>query len=155
QTISQPYIVARMTEALLVNGVPQKVLEVGTGSGYQTAILARLVPEVYTVERIAALQDQSRARLHRLRLRNIHYQRSDGSWGWSRYAPYDGIIVTAAPEKVPEELLRRLADGGRLVIPSGPPGQQVLRLLVREGDTIHETTLGRVSFVPLVKGEMS
>ena len=155
QTISQPYIVARMTEALLADKLPQKVLEVGTGSGYQTAILAQLVPEVYTVERIAGLQDRARERLNRLKLRNIHYKRADGTWGWSQYAPYDGIIVTAAPEEVPEELLKQLADGGRLVIPSGPAGQQTLRLLERDGDTIHETTLGRVSFVPLVKGESS
>ncbi|MCG6886338.1 MAG: protein-L-isoaspartate(D-aspartate) O-methyltransferase [Proteobacteria bacterium] len=153
QTISQPYIVARMTEALLEDNVPQKVLEVGTGSGYQTAILAQLVPEVYTVERIAGLQDRARQRLAQLKLRNIHYKRSDGTWGWSQHAPYDGILVTAAPEQVPADLLKQLVDGGRMVIPSGPAGQQTLRVLVREDDTIHETELGRVSFVPLVKGD--
>jgi protein-L-isoaspartate(D-aspartate) O-methyltransferase len=142
-----------MTEALLEDNVPQKVLEVGTGSGYQTAILAQLVPEVYTVERIAGLQDRARQRLAQLKLRNIHYKRSDGTWGWSQHAPYDGILVTAAPEQVPADLLKQLVDGGRMVIPSGPAGQQTLRVLVREDDTIHETELGRVSFVPLVKGD--
>lgn len=153
QTISQPYIVARMTEALLADKVPQKVLEVGTGSGYQTAILAQLVPEVYTVERIAGLQERARQRLAQLKLRNIHYKRSDGTWGWTQHAPYDGILVTAAPEQVPEELLNQLVDGGKLVIPSGPAGQQTLRVLVRDNDAVHESTLGRVSFVPLVTGE--
>ncbi|HEB99894.1 MAG TPA: protein-L-isoaspartate(D-aspartate) O-methyltransferase [Thiotrichales bacterium] len=153
QTISQPYVVARMTEALLEDGVPQKVLEVGTGSGYQTAILAQLVPEVYTVERIAGLQDQARERLRKLGLRNIRYKHADGTWGWKEHAPYNGILVAAAPEEVPRELLEQLADGGRLVIPSGPPGQQRLRLITREGDTFKERFLGWVSFVPLRAGE--
>ena len=152
QTISQPYIVARMTEALLEDGIPQKVLEVGTGSGYQTAILAQLVPEVYTVERIAGLQDQARERLRRLGLRNIRYKHADGTWGWKEYAPYDAILVAAAPEEVPQELLEQLADDGRLVIPSGPPGQQRLRLFTREGDGYQERFLGWVSFVPLRPG---
>ncbi len=152
QTISQPYIVARMTEALLEDGVPQKVLEVGTGSGYQTAILAQLVPEVYTVERIAGLQTQAKERLRRLGLRNVRYKHADGTWGWKEYGPYDGILVAAAPETVPSELLEQLADGGRLVIPSGPAGQQQLRLITREGDSFKERSLGRVAFVPLRPG---
>jgi protein-L-isoaspartate(D-aspartate) O-methyltransferase len=155
QTISQPYIVARMTEVLLKDAVPGKVLEVGTGSGYQTAILAKLVPQVYTVERIAGLQEQARLRLSRqLKLTNVRYKHSDGSWGWKQHAPYDGILVTAAPETVPQELCNQLAEGGRMVIPSGPNGQQQLRVYTREGDTLNETILETVSFVPLLMGEV-
>ena len=154
QTISQPYIVAHMTEVLLKDFSPRRVLEVGTGSGYQTSVLAQLVPEVYTVERIAGLQEQARQRLARqLRLSNIRYKHSDGNWGWKQNAPYDGILVTAAPEEVPQELLNQLAEGGRLVIPSGPNGQQQLRVYTREGDTMKESVLGTVSFVPLLTGE--
>jgi len=154
QTISQPYIVARMTEVLLKDPAPSRVLEVGTGSGYQTSVLAQLVPEVYTVERIAGLQEQARQRLARqLKLSNIRYKHSDGNWGWKQYAPYDGILVTAAPEEVPQELLNQLAEGGRLVIPSGPNGQQQLRVYTRDGDDMKESVLGTVSFVPLLTGE--
>ena len=153
QTISQPYIVARMTEVLLKDFSPTRVLEVGTGSGYQTSVLAQLVPEVYTVERIAGLQEQARQRLARqLKLTNIRYKHSDGNWGWKQYAPYDGILVTAAPEEVPQELINQLAEGGRLVIPSGPNGQQQLRVYRREGDSMQESVLGTVSFVPLLTG---
>lgn len=153
QTISQPYIVAHMTEVLLKDFTPRRVLEVGTGSGYQTSVLAQLVPEVYTVERIAGLQEQARQRLARqLRLSNIRYKHSDGNWGWKQNAPYDGILVTAAPEEVPQELLNQLAEGGRLVIPSGPNGQQQLRVYSREGDSMKESILGTVSFVPLLTG---
>ena len=155
QTISQPYIVARMTEVLLKDAVPNKVLEVGTGSGYQTAILAKLVPQVYTVERIVGLQEQARLRLNRqLKLTNVRYKHSDGSWGWKQHAPYDGILVTAAPETVPQELCNQLAEGGRMVIPSGPNGQQQLRVYSREGDTLKETILETVSFVPLLTGDV-
>ena len=154
QTISQPYLVARMTEVLLKDASPDRVLEVGTGSGYQTSVLAQLVPEVYTVERIAGLQEQARQRLARqLKLTNIRYKHSDGNWGWKQHAPYDGILVTAAPEEVPPELLNQLADGGRLVIPSGPNGQQQLRVFSREGDSLKESVLETVSFVPLLTGE--
>ena len=153
QTISQPYIVAHMTEVLLKDFTPRRVLEVGTGSGYQTSVLAQLVPEVYTVERIAGLQEQARQRLARqLRLSNIRYKHSDGNWGWKQNAPYDGILVTAAPEEVPQELLNQLAEAGRLVIPSGPNGQQQLRVYSREGDSMKESILGTVSFVPLLTG---
>ena len=156
QTISQPYIVARMTEVLLGSGTPQKVLEVGTGCGYQTAVLAQLVPEVYTVERIAPLLQRARNLLFELRLTNVRFQHSDGSWGWKKHAPYDGIIVTAAPEEVPEELLPQLADGGRLVIPTGGHGQvQRLRLITRQGDEFSETGLEAVSFVPLIRGDIT
>jgi protein-L-isoaspartate(D-aspartate) O-methyltransferase len=153
QTISQPYIVAHMTEVLLKDFTPNRVLEVGTGSGYQTSVLAQLVPEVYTVERIAGLQEQARQRLARqLSLSNIRYKHSDGNWGWKQNAPYDGILVTAAPEEVPQELFNQLAEGGRLVIPSGPNGQQQLRVYSRDGDNMKESILGTVSFVPLLTG---
>ena len=155
QTISQPYIVARMTEELLKGSPLRKVLEIGTGSGYQTAILARLVPEVYTMERILALLEQARQRLSRqLKLTNVRYKHSDGSWGWKQHAPYDGILVAAAPETVPLELCQQLAEGGRLVIPSGPNGQQQLRVYTREGDSLKEAILETVSFVPLLSGEI-
>ncbi|MFP4610204.1 MAG: protein-L-isoaspartate(D-aspartate) O-methyltransferase [Thiohalophilus sp.] len=156
QTISQPYIVARMTEALLGSGCPQRVLEVGTGCGYQTAILAQLVDKVFSVERIAPLQQRARNLLYELRLTNVRYQHSDGNWGWKKHAPYDGIIVTAAPENVPPELLEQLADGGRLVIPTGGQGQvQRLHLITCQGDELNETLLEAVSFVPLVQGDIS
>lgn len=120
QTISQPFIVAKMTEILLAGIPKQKVLEVGTGSGYQTAVLSRLVERVYSVERISALQNQARELFYQLKLNNIKLKHSDGSWGWEENAPYDGIIVTCAPEQVPESLLQQLAPtGGRLVIPVG------------------------------------
>ena len=152
QTISQPYIVARMTEVLLAGPPLKRVLEVGTGCGYQTAVLAQLIEHLYTVERIAPLQEQAKQRLTQLQLRNIVFRITDGYWGWNDYAPYDGIIVTAAPEELPEELLSQLADGGRLVIPIGPAGQQRLFLIRREGDEFHHEALDWVSFVPLVKG---
>jgi protein-L-isoaspartate(D-aspartate) O-methyltransferase len=142
-----------MTEALELSGT-EKTLEVGTGSGYQTAVLAQLVDSVFSVERITELQEKARKRLRELNLRNVSFSRGDGTWGWKQFSPYDGIIVTAAPEQVPEELLQQLADGGRLVIPSGPSGEQRLRLIVRRGDSFEETMLDWVSFVPLVKGEL-
>ena len=153
QTISQPYIVARMTEVLLGGGQCNKVLEIGTGSGYQTAVLAQLVDQVYTVERIPELQARAKKSLAEMQLRNIRFQLSDGSWGWTQFAHYDGIIVTAAPEEVPEALLMQLAEGGRLVIPSGLADAQRLRLIIRTGDSFSETLLDWVSFVPLIKGE--
>jgi len=153
QTISQPYIVARMSEVLLGGGPLQRVLEIGTGSGYQTAVLAQLVEQVYSVERIPELHALAKKRLAELQLRNLHFRLSDGSWGWKHYSPYDGIIVTAAPEQVPEELLAQLAEGGRLVIPCGRADAQRLRLITRSGDQFDETLLDWVSFVPLIKGE--
>ncbi|VAX12805.1 Protein-L-isoaspartate O-methyltransferase [hydrothermal vent metagenome] len=151
QTISQPYIVARMSEILLNAGSRNKVLEIGTGSGYQTAVLTQLVEQVYTVERIPELLARAKKCLAELPLRNLHFQLGDGSWGWQQYAPYDGIMVTAAPEQVPKELLAQLAEGGRLVIPSGRADAQRLRLIIRCGDSFSETLLDRVSFVPLIK----
>jgi protein-L-isoaspartate(D-aspartate) O-methyltransferase len=154
QTISQPYIVAKMTETLLQGGPHEKVLEVGTGSGYQTAILSKLVERVFSVERISPLQNQARERFYQLKLNNIRLKHSDGNWGWEWYAPYDGIIVTCAPEHVPQELLRQLAPGGRLVIPVGGSSNQSLRVIDRVGDTFEETELDPVSFVPLLSGHI-
>ncbi len=153
QTISQPYIVARMTEALLgEDELPKKVLEVGTGSGYQTAILARLVEQVYSVERIDALMQQARGRFQELELRNIRLKHSDGNWGWDDYGPYDGIIVTAAPPQVPKPLYDQLALGGRLVIPVGEQGMQQLLVVTRTAEGYDSKTLDLVSFVPLRGG---
>ena len=152
QTISQPYTVARMTEALLRGGKPKRVLEIGTGSGYQTAILAMLTEQVFTVERIQALQLKARTRLRELRLNNVKYKHDDGNLGWKEKGPFDGIIVTAAPVEVPEELLMQLDIGGRLIIPAGSAGRQVLRVFDREEDCIHESRLDDVQFVPLLDG---
>lgn len=153
QTISQPYIVARMTAALLAEGVPEKVLEVGTGCGYQTLILAALVKQVFTVERLALLQQRARQTLSALKIRNVRFRHADGGWGWAQYAPYDGILVTAAPAEVPPALLEQLAVGGRMVIPVGGQSSQELLLITRR-DAAHcaREVLDRVSFVPLVGG---
>ncbi|HEX5340826.1 MAG TPA: protein-L-isoaspartate(D-aspartate) O-methyltransferase [Gammaproteobacteria bacterium] len=154
QTISQPYIVARMTEALLVAGVPDVVLEVGTGCGYQTTILAALVRQVYTVERILPLQQRARRTLNSLGVRNVRYRHADGGWGWPNHAPYNGILVTAAPDQVPAALLEQLAPGGRMVIPVGAQGSvQELLLVTRRDETRFEREiLEKVSFVPLLGG---
>lgn len=154
QTISQPYIVARMTEALLGKGrPPSKVLEVGTGSGYQAAILSRLVDQLYTVERIKPLADQAQARFRELGLRNIRLSYGDGNWGWKRYAPYDAIMVTAAPPQVPKPLCEQLVEGGRLIIPVGDQGRQELLQVTRTGqDSYDSRLLDLVSFVPLLGG---
>ncbi|MET4694220.1 protein-L-isoaspartate(D-aspartate) O-methyltransferase [Endozoicomonas lisbonensis] len=152
QTISQPYIVARMTEALMAGGALNKVLEVGTGSGYQTAVLAHLVKQVYSVERIQPLHVKARSRLRRLSLLNAHLKLSDGTMGWPGLAPFDGIMVTAAPGKVPVELLEQLSeDGGRLVIPVGDFHQELL-LVVRHGQEFHQEVLELVRFVPMLSG---
>lgn len=152
QTISQPYIVAKMTEVLLAAGPLKQVLEIGTGSGYQTAVLAQLVESVYSVERIKPLQVRARERFRQMGLRNIHLQHTDGGMGWSTMAPFDGIIVTAAPDQVPEELLNQLAIGGRLVIPVGD-SQQQLQLITRETEERYDTRiLENVKFVPLLSG---
>lgn len=152
QTISQPFVVARMTEALLAGGALKNVLEVGTGCGYQTAVLAPLVERVFTVERINALLIRARRTFRELGLRNVRAKHSDGSWGWPEHGPYDGILVTAAPEHIPEALLEQLADGGRLVIPVGPAGRQDLTLIERRGTVCEQSSLGPVSFVPLLGG---
>lgn len=152
QTISQPYIVARMTEALLDNGMPEKVLEVGTGSGYQAAVLSHLVKEVYTVERIKELLKLARRRFHVLRLHNVHTRYADGHLGWPSQAPFDGIMVTAAARRVPEELVAQLAEGGVLVMPLERDGMQRLVALHRTADGLEETDLGGVVFVPMLAG---
>ncbi len=153
QTISQPYIVARMTEALLAGRECERVLEIGTGCGYQTAVLAPLVKEVYTVERIHELLRRSRQRLRDLDLYNVRFRQGDGWLGWPKYAPYDGIIVTAAAPELPERLLEQLAPAGSMIIPVGPVGRQELTRVVRQDDHFESTSLGAVSFVPLVHGK--
>lgn len=153
QTLSQPYIVARMTE-LLMQTTPRKVLEIGTGSGYQAAILAQLVPELCTIERIKGLQIQARQRLKRLDLHNVSFKYADGWLGWQNRAPFDGILVTAAAASVPQALLSQLADGGVLIIPVGESAQQLLKI-VRKGDRYESHTVEAVKFVPLINGELA
>jgi len=156
QTISQPYIVARMTETLLAGGDVKKVLEVGTGSGYQAALLAQLVEQVYTVERIRELSLQARNVMRRLKIRNVHFKLSDGFGGWPEHAPFDAIMVTAAPEQIPDTLLDQLAVGGRMVIPVGrESGVQHLLRITRLADRYEQEVLEPVSFVPLVQGPKS
>jgi protein-L-isoaspartate(D-aspartate) O-methyltransferase len=152
QTISQPYIVARMTQALVAGKRLSKVLEVGSGCGYQTAVLAHLVERVYSVERIASLIAPARERLHALGVNNVRMRHGDGLDGWSVHAPYDGILVAAAPGYVPQALVGQLEVGGRLVIPVGAPGGQRLLLLARTETGVEEEMLARVSFVPLIPG---
>lgn len=152
QTISQPFIVARMTEALLKGFSGEKVLEIGTGCGYQTAILAPLVKEIYSVERIPELLRKTKQRLRALDIYNVHFRPGDGWEGWPKYAPYDAILVAAAAPELPEKLLQQLAPGGRLIMPVGPPGQQDLAMVTRQDDHFEQSSLGAVSFVPLVKG---
>lgn len=152
QTISQPYIVARMTETLIQNN-PRNVLEIGTGSGYQTAVLSQLIPHVYSVERIKALQYQARRRLLRLDFHNVSMRHGDGWAGWPSKAPFDAIIVTAAAEKIPDALLAQLADGGRMVIPVGEYKQELL-LIEKYGSRTRTEILEAVRFVPLVHGEL-
>jgi protein-L-isoaspartate(D-aspartate) O-methyltransferase len=152
QTISQPYIVARMTEALLEGGPLENVLEIGTGCGYQTAVLAPLVERLYTVERIEPLITRAKQRLKELGIRNVRFRHGDGSLGWKAHAPFDGILVAAAPLTVPEPLLKQLAIGGRLVVPVGPEGEQELVRLTRRESTIEKRSLGAVAFVPLLGG---
>ena len=154
QTISQPYIVARMTELLLQNKTPGTVLEIGTGSGYQTAILARLFSHVCSVERIKALQFQAKRRLQQLDLHKVSMKHGDGWQGWPSKAPFDSIIVTAAPVEVPVALLQQLSEGGRLVIPVGLH-EQILRVYERSGDTFSSRDIEAVRFVPLVPGELA
>lgn len=152
QTISQPYIVARMTELVLQAGRPQKVLEVGTGSGYQAAVLAQVVPVVYTVERIAALADRARRLLLEVGFSNIRFRVSDGSWGWKEDAPFDAIVLTAAPDEIPEGLLEQLTPDGRLIGPVGAEGAQQLMVVRRENRSYVRQVVEPVSFVPLRRG---
>lgn len=152
QTISQPYIVARMTEALLDGPPLEKVLEVGTGCGYQTAVLAPLVERLYSIERIEGLQKRARLRLKELGVRNVRFKVGDGSQGWRSQAPFDGILVAAAPLVVPEELIAQLALHGRLIVPVGAEGNQQLLCFVRREQGVDRIPLGAVSFVPLLGG---
>ncbi|MDH7484712.1 MAG: protein-L-isoaspartate(D-aspartate) O-methyltransferase [Anaerolineae bacterium] len=151
QTISQPYIVALMTESLdLEPG--ERVLEIGTGSGYQAAVLAELVDEVYSVEIIPELAESAARRLRELGYDNVRTKQGDGYYGWEEYAPFDAIIVTCAPDHVPQPLVNQLAEGGRLVVPIGPPGgYQTLWQYVREADGLKAYNLGGVRFVPLLR----
>ena len=155
QTISQPYMVARMSELLLAAGPLDKVLEIGTGSGYQTAILAQLVERVFSVERIQSLQDKAKERLAQLNLRNVVFRWGDGWEGWNALGPYNGIIVTAAAANVPQALLDQLAPGGRLVIPVGAGDVQELLLIVREEHGFSRHVLDAVRFVPLLNGPLA
>jgi len=152
QTISQPYVVARMCEALCAGGQPGKVLEVGTGSGYQTAVLAGLVRWVCSIERLAPLLAKARTRLAELRVNNVQLRHGDGWLGWRSQAPYDGIVVSAAPAHIPSALIEQLADGGRLVIPVGLAGEQELLCIRRAGSELVRERLELVSFVPLLEG---
>lgn len=155
QTISQPYIVARMTELLIGGGEPQRLLEIGTGCGYQTAVLASLAKRVYTVERIAPLQEKARQRLRALKFTQVYYRHADGGIGWPEKGPFDGIIVTAAPREVPQALLTQLADGGRLVLPVGDDSQQRLLVIQRRGDEWIHTDVEKALFVPLLGGTVA
>ncbi len=153
QTISQPYIVAKMTELLLASsGRLAKVLEIGTGCGYQTAILAQLVDHVYSVERIAPLQKKAKDRLWGLKLKNVSYLHSDGGWGWLDHAPYDGILVAAAPPEIPEMLMQQMAVGGVMVIPIGKGSSQQLQKVTRTESGYEVEGLEPVVFVPFLSG---
>ena len=153
QTISQPYIVVLMSE--LIDLQPgERVLEIGTGSGYQAAIVAELTDQVYSIEIIPELASRARETLDRLGYSQVHTKQADGYWGWEEYAPFDAIIVTAAPDHVPQPLVNQLADGGKMVIPIGPPGgYQSLWVLERQGEEILRTNWGGVLFVPLTRSK--
>jgi protein-L-isoaspartate(D-aspartate) O-methyltransferase len=152
QTISQPWVVAKMTEAILETGSPEKVLEVGTGSGYQAAILASLVSKVFTVERIEELLKLARRRFHKLGLHNIYTRYADGHLGWPSQAPFDGIVVTAAATGIPPELVSQLRIGGVLVAPVERGGMQRLLSIRRTEEGYDEEDLGGVIFVPMLSG---
>ena len=153
QTISQPYVVARMTEALLDGLEGERVLEIGTGCGYQTAVLSPLVKEIYTVERIPELLRKTKQRLRQLDIYNVHFRQGDGWEGWRKYGPYNGILVAAAPDELPEKLLQQLAPGGHLVVPVGQSGRQELVRVTKQDSRYEQQSLGLVSFVPLVHGK--
>ncbi len=153
QTISQPFIVARMTELLIETGAMDRVLEIGTGSGYQTAVLSKVFKEVYTIERINGLQKFAQQRFRNLKLFNITCRHGDGLKGWPEKAPFDAIIVTAAPEHIPSQLMEQLKEGGRMIVPVGPQGGlQKLTLLQKLDSKMTEILLDDVKFVPLISG---
>ena len=141
-----------MTEALLEAGAADSVLEVGTGCGYQTAVLAPLVARLYTIERIEPLLARARERLKELGIRNVRFRHGDGTLGWKAHAPFDGILVAAAPLTVPEALIRQLRVGGRLLVPIGPEGEQELVRITRREQGVQRESLGAVAFVPLLGG---
>lgn len=152
QTISQPYIVAKMTELLLETGQKGKVLEIGTGCGYQTAILANLVGQLYSVERIAPLMKKARDLLWELGIKTVGFKHSDGGWGWPEHAPFDGILVAAAPTEIPQALLEQLAVGGVMLIPVGREGMQELQRITRTEQGFTVEIIERVTFVPFLSG---
>jgi protein-L-isoaspartate(D-aspartate) O-methyltransferase len=152
QTISQPYIVARMTELLLERGPLGKVLEVGTGSGYQTAILAQVAKTVYSVERIYPLQQRARRCLQELHLRNVRLKHSDGGWGWDEYAPYDAILAAAAPSEIPEALLSQMGRRSIMIIPVGSGRTQTLTRVIRSEVGFEVEEIEPVTFVPFLPG---
>ncbi|MCH8930092.1 MAG: protein-L-isoaspartate(D-aspartate) O-methyltransferase [Proteobacteria bacterium] len=155
QTISQPYVVARMTEALIGGGPLRKILEVGTGCGYQTTVLAPLVGQIYSIERLAPLLQRARQTLFELGIKNVRFKHGDGLQGWPEEAPFDGILVAAAPATIPQDLVDQLAVDGRLIIPvGGRGGQELLQLTRRKDGTIHRESLCLVSFVPLLEGKI-
>jgi protein-L-isoaspartate(D-aspartate) O-methyltransferase len=155
QTISQPYIVARMTEALLQSGPVKKVLEIGTGCGYQTVVLGPLVEKIYSIERIEPLLRRAKLRAKELGIKNVRFKHGDGSKGWPTQAPFDGIIAAAAPLSLPEMLISQLAVGGRLIVPVGPEGEQQLLRVTRREQGVTKESLGPVAFVPLLGGVAS
>lgn len=152
QTISQPWVVARMTDLLLEAGRPTKVLEVGTGCGYQTAVLAPLVGQLFSIERIDALVRKARERIRLLNLGRVRIRLGDGWEGWPSEAPFDGVLVAAAAPNLPEALLQQLSEGGRLIMPVGVEGGQRLLRVTRRGDVFEQEVLDGVSFVPLIAG---
>ncbi len=153
QTISQPYIVAKMTELLIKVGHLKKVLEIGTGCGYQTAVLAQFADHVYTVERILPLQRKAKEHLWEMKIKNVSYIHNDGGWGWPEYAPFDGILVSASPTEIPETLLQQMGMGGIMVIPIGEGGgRQVLQRVIRSESGFEVEDIEPVSFVPFLSG---
>ena len=152
QTISQPYVVALMTQALIAEPMPKRVLEIGTGSGYQAAVLGMLVEKVYSIERIRELQRLARRRLLKLGLNNVHLKYVDGHVGWAEQAPFDAIILTAAAKTVPDALFEQLAEGGRLIAPVGSTMAQQLNIWRRDGNELRYQTIEAVTFVPLLGG---
>lgn len=152
QTISQPFIVALMTQAVVAAPPPARVLEIGTGCGYQTAVLASLVTRVYSVERIGSLLARARRRLQALNVANVRFRHGDGNTGWAECAPFDAVLVTAAPPRLPETLIGQLAVGGRLVVPVGDASRQRLKVLTRVESGVEEDTIADVTFVPMLGG---
>ena len=153
QTISQPFIVALMTQTIIAAPAPSRVLEIGTGCGYQTAVLASLVTRVYTVERIELLLTRARRRLRMLNISNVRFKHDDGNAGWAECGPFDAMLVAAAPPRLPEKLVEQIVVGGRLVIPVGDPRQQRLKVFTRTESGVDEDTIADVAFVPMIGGK--